>query len=153
METLLVPNEPFLDQISELLAEGKLVTIRTKGNSMLPFIHGSRDCVELEGCDYADVDDIVLARVPYANNAEKYRYVLHRIIEINDGFVTLMGDGNIHGTEHCSMKDISGRVLCIIKENGRRHDCCSPRSRRLARLWRRMLPLRRYLLGIYRIFV
>ena len=86
METLLVPNEPFLDQISELLAEGKLVTIRTKGNSMLPFIHGSRDCVELEGCDYADVDDIVLARVPYANNAEKYRYVLHRIIEINDGF-------------------------------------------------------------------
>ena len=150
METLLVPNEPFLDQVSEMLADGHLVTIRTKGNSMLPFIRGSRDCVELERCDRAEVGDIVLARIPCMGNERHYRYVLHRIIGVDGSRVTLMGDGNIKGTEHCRLEDISGKVVCIIKENGRRKDCRSSASFRRARLWRRLLPLRKYLLCIYR---
>lgn len=150
METLLVPNEPFLDQVSEMLADGHLVTIRTKGNSMLPFIRGSRDRVELERCDSAEIGDIVLARIPCVGKDKRYRYVLHRIIGIDGTRVTLMGDGNINGTEHCRLEDISGKVICIINENGRRKDCRSSKSLRLARMWRKLLPLRRYILGIYR---
>lgn len=144
MDTLILPNEPLLDEVTSILDEGRHVTISTSGNSMLPFIHGGRDSVELVRDGVVNVNDAVLAKI------DNGRYVLHRIIRIDGDDVTLMGDGNVRGTEHCRIGNISGRVLFIVRKNGKRIDCSAPAFARKVRIWRRLLPLRRYLLAVYR---
>lgn len=144
METIELPNEILLGEVSRLLKEGRKVIIRTKGNSMRPFIEGCRDSVELAEPSCLKENDIVLAHLGDCS------YVLHRIVGINGGEFTLMGDGNLRGTEHCTGNDICGVVLSIIRENGRILDCSDASFRRRAILWRKLLPIRRYLLYIYR---
>lgn len=144
MKKLVLPNEILLGEVERLLSQGTSVTIMTKGNSMLPFIVGERDSVVLEPYGEPRVGDIALAHLH--NGA----YVLHRIIDISDtGIVTLMGDGNIRGTEHCHVNRLCGKTVTVIRK-GRR---CNPDSKSwviMSSLWRRMLPVRRYLLAVYR---
>lgn len=144
METLVLPNDILLGQITDMLVQGMSVVLRTKGNSMLPFIRGERDSVELFRTDSIKENDIVLAHL------DNGMYVLHRVISIDGDNVTLMGDGNIRGTEHCTFDNVCGTALYIVSEKGRRIDCRSSSFLRKARLWRRLLPFRRYILGIYR---
>lgn len=144
IETLVLPNELLLGEVSALLAEGKSVVLKTKGNSMLPLIRGDRDSVELHLENSVRENDIVLAHLPGG------QYVLHRVIAIDGENVTLMGDGNIRGTEHCRMGDICGTVLFVVREDGTRVDVRSDRALRRAVIWRRLLPVRRYILGVYR---
>ncbi len=141
---MVLPNEVLLGEVSILLAEGKSVILRTKGNSMLPFIKGSRDSVELVKRANVLENDIVLARLADG------RYVLHRVIDIDGESITLMGDGNIRGTESCYINDVCGTAVSIIKENGSNTDCQCPGFIRKVKMWRMLLPLRRYLLWIYR---
>ena len=72
------------------------------------------------------------------------RYVLHRIITINGDEITLMGDGNLKGTEQGVRKDVVGKVVEIITPDHRQH---KPGK---AWLWRHTLFLRKYLLKVYR---
>ena len=142
--TITVPNEVMLESAAEMLLEGSAVIIKPRGNSMLPFIHGAIDSVKLEKQDTVDEGDIVLARLGGG------RYVLHRVYVANDDNLTLMGDGNILGQEHCTVGDIIGTVTQIIRESGATVDTRSARHMRRARAWKRLLPLRRYILGVYR---
>ena len=48
MEKLIINNDILFSKVVELLKEDKTVTIPVKGVSMLPFIKGERDSVELE---------------------------------------------------------------------------------------------------------
>ncbi len=137
MNSVQLPNEILLSSAASFLDEGREVVIRAKGSSMLPFIRGDRDSVVLKKCDNPDVGDIVLVRFPD-------RYIMHRIISRDGDRFRMMGDGNIRGTESFRREDILGRVIWIIKGNGRR---VRPGD---GRLWRMLLPLRRYILGIYR---
>lgn len=143
-ETLELPNELLMGEVTRLLNEGNSVVIRTKGNSMLPFITGDRDSVELIAPVSLKENDIALAHL------KNGMYVLHRIIGLNGNDITLMGDGNIRGTEHCSREDVCGIVTSILKDGGRTVDCSSTPFMRKVRLWCRLLPIRRYLLYIYR---
>lgn len=143
-EKLVLPNAILLGEVSEMLSEGRQVIIMTKGSSMLPFIRGDRDSVLLQKKADPEVGDIALARLPGE------RYVLHRIWSIDGGNVTLMGDGNLKGKETCSTEDIMGTVLEIIKPDGRKVSTTSKSSLRKARIWRKLLPVRRLILGIYR---
>ena len=144
METLVLPNDILLGQITDMLVQGMSVVLRTKGNSMLPFIRGERDSVELFRTDSIKENDIVLAHL------DNGMYVLHRVISIDGDNVTLMGDGNIRGTEHCTLDDICGTVLYILKYNGKKIDCHSSGFLKKSARWRKLLPFRRYILGIYR---
>jgi hypothetical protein len=63
----------------------------------LPFIIGSKESVDLVKPDHLQVGHVVLACV------EGCRYVVHRIIRIDGDQVTLIGDGNIAGVEHCRL--------------------------------------------------
>ena len=102
---VILPNDLLLGEVSEMLSEGRTVIIPTKGRSMLPFIRGDRDSGKLRRKDDVSVGDVVLARLPGE------RYVLHRVIRIDGEDVTLMGDGNIVGTESCRKEDVSGTVI------------------------------------------
>ena len=139
-----LPNNSFFLEIKELLEQGRTVTFLASGNSMLPFIRGNRDSVVLQKHTSLSVGDIVLAFID--NN----RYVLHRVININNDNVTLMGDGNYKATETCSVNDIIGKAIQIIR-NGKTIDCESPTEQKKSHLWRKLLPIRRYLLFLYRL--
>ena len=70
----------------------------------------------------------------------------HRIIKRNGDNFRMMGDGNCRGTERFRREDVLGKVIWIVKEDGRR---VAPGK---ARVWKALLPVRRLLLVVYRIF-
>jgi hypothetical protein len=132
-----LPNEILLGEVAAILKKGCEAVIIPTGNSMLPFIRGGRDRVVLCARPEVTVGDIVLVRI-----GEKY--ILHRIIAVSGDALTLMGDGNLAGTEHCTLADVIGTVTEIIRPSGRR---IQPGQ---GRFWGRLKPFRRYLLAIYR---
>lgn len=138
-----LPNALLLGEVKRYIQEGKSVTIRTKGNSMLPFIRGEMDSVELSRRDSYCKGDIVLAEITPGH------YVLHRIWAIQDDRIVLMGDGNCRGKEKCQIKDLVAKVDYIITPTERKINPDSFGLRIAARVWRFLLPLRGYLLAIY----
>jgi hypothetical protein len=87
---------------------------------------------------------VVLARI------DGRRYVLHRIIEVTADRIVLMGDGNIRGQEICRPEDVLARADEIVAADGTHRRLDTPKALRRARLWRRLLPVRRWLLAIYK---
>ncbi len=137
MDKRIIPNDILLGEVAAVLNEGREAVITPTGNSMLPFIRGGKDCVTLRRMDGVAVGDIVLVHTGG-------RYILHRIIAVDGEALTLMGDGNIKGTEHCTTADVIGTVTEIIRPDGRR------RAPGKGRLWATLKPLRRYILAVYR---
>lgn len=138
-----LPNDVFLGLVSETLAEGHTAIIWVKGYSMRPFIEFGRDKVKLATAETYRVGDAVLAEIT------KGHYVLHRIIDKESDKITLQGDGNVRGVELCTTADIRGVVTEYIRPNRTllADDECLKRQ---IRLWRRLRPIRRYLLFIYK---
>lgn len=133
-----VDMDLYMSGLETLLMEGREVEMTPKGSSMLPFIKGDRDSVVLtKPAKPFEVGDIVLAKVGG-------RYIMHRIFSVKGNDLTLMGDGNIRGTESCASSDVIGLVTEIHKENGK---VVKPGK---GALWRTLMPLRRYILAIYK---
>lgn len=137
-EVKLVSNGILLGEVSRMLAEGKSVILKTKGYSMLPFIHGGFDSVRMSRHDDVSVGDVVLARIVPDH------YLIHRVFSIDGDAVTLMGDGNLKGKEYCSLSDVLGTVDAIVSPGGRERKVAD------GRMWRWLLPVRRYLVAFHR---
>lgn len=95
-----ISNEDYFAEVQRILAEGKEVRIRIKGNSMLPFIKDG-DTVLLRayqgerlalGCN-------VLAK-------DKDKFVFHRFVGKKNDVYVLAGDGNLVLRECVSATDI-----------------------------------------------
>lgn len=134
----LVANAVLIPTMARLLREGHEVTFTPGGVSMRPFIEGGRDSVIMVQPKTLHVGDVVLAQV------ENDRYVLHRLIRLDGEQVTLMGDGNLFGEEHCLRENVLGQVIRVVSPKGRR----KPLTR--GRVWHLLLPVRKWLLKIYR---
>lgn len=117
----------------DLLAEGQSVTMRVLGQSMLPFFR-SGTTVHLRP---VAADDLVPGHV-VLGQTDAGTYVIHRILRVDNGSVTLLGDGNYRGTETIPAGRIYGIVDC-----GRVHLA-------LARVWLWLRPVRRYPLWVLR---
>jgi hypothetical protein len=143
MEKITLPNDVLLDEVARLVAEGGAVALMTKGASMLPFIVGGRDSVVLVRPEELFPGMIVLAYV------QGGRYVLHRILSVDGTKVVLMGDGNIKGVEVCAPADVKAVAVRISKPSGE-VDCLSKRHLRQAAIWKTLLPVRRWILAVYR---
>lgn len=142
---IVLPNAIMLGEVSRFLDEGRSVIIATKGASMSPFIRGERDSVELLKMPGVEVGDIVLCQLTPGH------YVLHRIKAIDGQNITLKGDGNLDGTEHCTVNDVCGTVVAILRKGEKRIDCTTPCFKRRSRRWVNAPRIvRRYALGIYR---
>lgn len=137
MDKRVVANEILLEEAATLMAEGREVSFTPLGNSMLPFIRGGKDSVTLKANPAVKVGDMALVRL-------QGRYVLHRVIAVDGERLTLMGDGNLIGTESCTQADVLGTVVSV-QRNGRSIPAGNG-------LWWRRIPrfIRRYLLAIYR---
>lgn len=159
MRVVQLNNAEFLPHVCALVEEGHNVSIRAKGNSMRPFLESGRDVAVLSRADAYRVGDVVLAEI------EKGHYVLHRIDAIHtpqgqpvngatsdpEARVTLRGDGNVRGTESCRLRD----VRCIATAFERKGKTWSTQTSRFwrvySRVWPALLPLRRYLLALYKL--
>lgn len=142
-----VSNELLFAEVASAIREGKSVVIKPKGCSMLPFIRGERDEVVLVSPDDIEIYDAVLAQLRTGV------YVLHRVMEIREASLVLMGDGNLQGKEQCRKEDVVAKVAEVIRD-GHKHDCRAPRYRLMVRMWIRLMPVRRWILAIYkRLFV
>ena len=137
-------DNEIIEEAIRLVREGVSVTLPVNGNSMLPFIIGGKESVILHGPGLTDVGDVVLAWV------DGCRYVVHRIVRIDGERVTLMGDGNLVGTEHCLLNDIKARVTHVVSADNKERDLHNRWRMHAAKLWYWLRPVRRVLLAIYR---
>ena len=137
-------DHEIIDEAIRLVDEGVSVTLPVNGNSMLPFIIGGKESVILQKPEQLIVGDVVLAW------ASSGRWVVHRIIHIDGDNVTLMGDGNLVGTEHCLLNDIKARVTHVVDAKERTHYLYKGWRKLAAKVWYWLRPVRRYLLAIYR---
>ena len=117
-----------------------------RGYSMRLFLEHERDKVILAPvvrplC----VRDVVLAEI-----APK-TYVLHRIIHIQGENITLMGDGNIRGTETCKPSDVIAIAIGFLRKGRTQPDMVTGlKWRTYSHIWLFIKPLRRIILGVYR---
>lgn len=139
-----IPNDVLLGLVRDMIRKGHTATIWVKGYSMRPFLEHMRDKVILaQPSRPLAVGDAVLAEISPGH------YVLHRIIEREGDKLTLMGDGNIRGVEHCRVGDVAGVVTHYIRPKRTIQASDEQLIRRIQR-WRRCLPYRRYLLLLYK---
>ena len=141
-----VANDILIPELARLLKEEKEVRFTPSGNSMRPFIEGEKDSVVLAPLNKPPrKGDILLARV---HIADRITYVLHRVLRIEENeqktIYVLQGDGNLQGEERCTIDDIIGIVKHVEYPSGKRKMHTS------ACLWQRLIPIRAYLLKIYR---
>ena len=139
-------GDTLIEETIAMLKEGRRVVLPVKGSSMHPVIIGGKESVELVSPqEPLKVGDVVLA---WVNGT---RYVVHRIIGIDDDKVSLMGDGNsIDKVEHCQTEEVAGVAEYVVAPNGKRRYLYTKTRQRCSRLWWKVKPVRRWLLALYR---
>jgi hypothetical protein len=137
-------DKVIIEEAIRLVDEGVSVTLPVNGQSMLPFIIGGKESVILQKPVEPKVGDVVLAWV------EGCRFVVHRIISISGNNVTLMGDGNIIGTEQCTLSDVKAIATHVVSADEKIRDLNNPWRLLATRLWFQLRPVRRYILAIYK---
>lgn len=127
-----ISNREIFAIARDTLLEGSTVRIAVNGESMLPFFR-SGSTILLRPVREEDIRkyNVVMADAGHA-------FVVHRIVKIDDNKITLLGDGNIYGTESVSRDKIYGVVDC------------SALHLFFAKIWLWMRPVRRFPLAIFR---
>ena len=133
-----ISNEVLFGEVCCRLAEGKKVKLRAKGDSMWPFIKGEKDVLVIDPVKELKKWDVVLAKV------DVNRYIVHRIVKIENERIILMGDGNLYQKEDCRRADVFGRVERIIR-NRREINLMSRSSRFRSFVWYLLLHVRRFM--------
>lgn len=137
-------DDQILLEAIRMVESGVTVTFPVNGRSMLPFIIGGRESLVLTKPENFKVGDIVLAYV------DGNRFVIHRVERIQDENVTLLGDGNLCLREHCKISDVKALATHAVNAKGVLRDLYTRRRRFAAKLWKWAIPVRKYLLFIYR---
>lgn len=125
-------NREMFSVVRDLLLEGSPVRVSVKGQSMLPFFR-SGSTVALRPIKEEDFRKYNVVLADTGGN-----FVIHRIIALDGDMVTLLGDGNIYGTESMTRDKVYGIIDC-----SRTHLF-------FARIWLWMRPVRRFPLAIIR---
>ena len=127
-----VANVATFSVVRDILLEGQAVKVTVKGQSMLPFFVSGATVTIRPITD----GDFKRYNVVFADAGN--HFVIHRIIGLEGDKVTLLGDGNIVGTESMTRDKVYGVVDC------------SALNLLLARLWVALRPVRRFPLAIFR---
>lgn len=146
-QELRISNAVLFPHIISLLEEGHTVSLKLRGFSMRPFLEDKRDTAVMKKAAEVVCGEPVLAEIAPG------RYVLHRIVGIDGDNVTLLGDGNLT-TEHCRKSDVKAQIIGFYRKGRKELDLIEGRKwRTYSKVWMRLRPVRRYLLGIYRRWV
>lgn len=146
MRRITLPNG-FMHEAASLLREGKSVKLHITGDSMLPFIHGGEDVVEIEPCPATG--DLPEWCCPFY--CWEGRYMIHRYVGREGEYCLMLGDGNIARIEKVRRDEITGLLRRIYRPDGSVQDCTSTRWLKRGEWWYRLRPLRRWLLPAMKI--
>ena len=122
--------------IEQQIAENGFYISTTVGISMRPMLRNRRDRVIIRSTDGGRLSkwDLPLYKRPDG------KYVLHRIIEVRDGYYVIRGD-NTYAKEHVPDDWIVGVMTEFYR--GERHVLATNRGyRRYAAFWQTVYPLR-----------
>ena len=132
MKVISKDNVTAFSAVRDILLEGDSVTITVNGQSMLPFFR-SGSTVTLRPIRNEDFKRYAVVFADAGNH-----FVIHRIINIEGNKVTLLGDGNIYGTESMPKEKVYGIIDC------------SAVHLFFAKIWLWMRPVRRFPLAFFR---
>ncbi|MBO1362747.1 S24/S26 family peptidase [Prevotella sp. A2931] len=140
-----IENAILIPEIIKYLKKGKHVSLRLTGYSMRPILENKRDVAVFVQAESYSVGDVVLAQLT------ENKYVVHRIISINNNKVTLRGDGNIM-CENCLIEDIKAVAIGFYRK-GRSHmlSTQSIKWRLYSKIWTSLFPIRKLLLLCYKV--
>lgn len=137
-------NKELIPEVISLLRQGHTVTLNLKGYSMRPFLEDGRDKAILKWTDSINIGDVILAEIL------PEKYVIHRVISINNKIITLRGDGNIHD-EQCDISNVYGKVIGFYRKGQTKIDSTEGVKWKLySCIWQKLFPIRRHLLYIYK---
>ena len=142
-----IPNKILIGEIRNALQQGHTATLRVKGVSMRPFLETLRDKVVLAPPQREKIQtgDVVLAAI------SKDIFVLHRVTKREGERLTLRGDGNVYGTEECTISDVIGIVTGFYRKGRNKPDSVESKKWRIySRLWPSSPLLRRIILAVWR---
>ena len=138
-------NSILMPQIIAFIDAGHSVTILLRGYSMRPFLEHDRDKAVLVKPEKVVAGDVVLAKT------EADKYVLHRVVSVNGNYIRLRGDGNI-ACEFCQLCDVKGKVFGFYRKGRAKMEKTSGLKWKFySFVWCRLLPIRKYLLAIYKL--
>ena len=130
--TRTIANRELFAIVRDTLLEGNTVRVTVNGESMLPFFR-SGSTITLRPVKEEDIRKYSVVMADAGDS-----FVVHRIIEVGEKDVTLLGDGNYIGTERVSRDKIYGVVDC------------SKVHIFFAKIWLWLRPVRRFPLAIFR---
>ena len=130
--TRTIANRELFGIVRDTLLEGNTVRVAVNGRSMLPFFR-SGSTITLRPVREEDIRKYSVVMADAGDS-----FVVHRIIEVGETEVTLLGDGNYIGTERVLRNKIYGVVDC------------SAMHIFFAKIWLWLRPVRRYPLAIFR---
>lgn len=143
-ELRVLSPEAAMERINVLLEQPEPVPLVISGNSMYPFLSHGRDTVFLKKvCQPLKRGDMILYR------RSGGQYILHRILCLEKGTLTLLGDNQVHPEPGIQPQQVLA-VVTAVRRRGRLlqpGDLCWAFYRTL---WLRMVPLRPYLMAIHR---
>lgn len=145
MNTIIKYDDRVLEEIMTLISEGKHVTIKARGNSMNPFIVDKRDQIKLGPWE----EDKIRRGCVVLVKDTKGKYVLHRVILREGDRLTLMGDGNLKGTETAQISEVIGIMKSVTRKD-REYSAESFTWKAYSWLWMSLSPIRRWSLGLWR---
>lgn len=143
--TITIDKAIMMEEIRQLISEGKTVTITVKGNSMNPFVVHLRDQMTLGPWKQEDIRKGTVALV----RDTRGNHLIHRIIEVCPDRVVLLGDGNVKLTETATWDNIIG-IMYSITRKGRTYTPQSMIWRIYSAIWMFLTPVRRWPLGLWR---
>ena len=143
--TITIDKAIMMEEIRQLISEGKTVTITVKGNSMNPFVVHLRDQMSLGPWKEDEIRKGTVALV----RDTRGNHLIHRIIEVYPDRVVLLGDGNVKQTETATKDNIIG-IMHSITRKGRTYTPQSMIWRIYSAIWMFLTPVRRWPLGLWR---
>ena len=132
--------------ISGVLESGKDAVICVTGNSMLPLWRDRHNNVVLTACD---PESLKKGDIPLYKR-DNGQYVLHRIIKVNEQTFDLLGDAQWAKELGLSKSNVIAVTKGYYTEKGKYVSCDSARHKFYSATWSALLPLRRWILAIYR---
>ena len=136
-----------LDNIEELIPIGECFELRVTGYSMLPLLGRRGDTIIVRR---TTPHEPIKGRIAMFRQGDGH-IVVHRVKSIDNGVVTLMGDGNTKGYEQCPRESIVGVVERVRRKGGEIVSCTSWwwRTREHLWLWQPRI-IRQYSLALMR---
>lgn len=133
--------------IEELVDEGSLFVMHVTGYSMLPLLGYGDDRIVLRR---TSPDEDIYRRIAMFRTPDG-RIIVHRVLRVENGMVTLRGDGNIIQCEQCRRDEIIGIVESVLRESGRKVSCTTRWWRIRECIWLSQPTIvRRYALAVLR---